>query len=283
MTRILISGATGLVGNAIYQLLKNKDLYEIVCISSKPEIDGNFIHCDLSNQNVGLDKLCNSCDIIIHCAAVLPNNISSQESGAKTRLIDKNIYDYAYKTSTPVIYISSAYLYDLSKNSYKTEDDTLCKHSDYHSAKIDGEVLFGELGNTVIARISSPYGRNMKSGNVLNIFTSAVKTGQDIKIQGTGNRLQDFIHVKDIAAFVHKALGSWKPGVYNIAYGKPCTMLDLAMTCIDIKAGSEIRFSDLKEEEKAYYPLFSNKKALDIFGWLPNICLCEGLKDIIND
>lgn len=282
MKRILITGATGLVGGAIYERLKTDNAYAITCVSSKPQNDSNFITCDLSKENNDLSSLCGACDIVIHCAVALPNDIGDELSGIQNRKIDNTVYLYALQNSPSVFYVSSAFLYDLSQNNYKCEQDELISHSDYHAAKIDGERLFNKLDNSIIARISSPYGKNIKTRNVLNIFSRAAQNGTDIILQDSGERMQDFIHVEDIAHFAHQALSAWKSGIYNVVYGRPHTMKELAETCINIKSGSQIILQESHGEWSPYYALFSNKKALDILNWKPVIDLKEGLKDIIH-
>lgn len=71
-TKILVTGATGLLGSSIVKLLDNRDF--VIYKNSSRKIAG-FHHCNLTNHEETKRLMDNiNPDVIIHCAAIVPEN-----------------------------------------------------------------------------------------------------------------------------------------------------------------------------------------------------------------
>lgn len=273
MRRVMITGASGLVGGAIYEALKQQGEYDLVPISSQS-------HGDLSDNTGDLPE---NCDVIIHCAAAMPYHVGDDMAGQKTRLIDLNIAEYASINNSRVIYFSGCSIYDLTSSDEKKETDLLVAKSDYHQAKIEGEKLFLNNDDNIIIRIPSPYSEKLSTLTVLKKFCEQAKAGKDITIFGGGDREQNFIHTDDISIFILRVLEDWRGGVFNVASPHVTTMSELAEICCDLSGGDSHVVNEKDKQDVTEYARFSIQKAYDAFGWEPSVDLRVGLKKIIEN
>jgi dTDP-L-rhamnose 4-epimerase len=92
----------------------------------------------------------------------------------------------------------------------------------------------GAVGATVVAlRYHNVYGprmpRDTPYAGVASIFRSALAAGQPAQVFEDGGQTRDFVHVRDVArANVLALTAGVASGAYNIASGRPHTVLDMA-------------------------------------------------------
>ncbi len=116
-----------------------------------------------------------------------------------------------------------------------TEDAPLDPRSIYAASKVHQEHLCQVSGFPVTAlRYHNVYGprmpRDTPYAGVASIFRSAYEAGRAPLVFEDGRQLRDFVHVDDVARANVIALTADQPfsGAFNIASGKPRTVLDLA-------------------------------------------------------
>ena len=286
---ILVTGASGLVGNAVCRfLLKQGFNVTGIVMSSSSEINNDRYKeykVDLTNNKISFST---SFDAVIHCSALIPNN-KSQKSNEELYIInqniDQNIFSYCLDLSIKVIYISTAYLYDNSVIGILNEDSSLNKQLEgYYKLKRDSEnfLLTSELDSTIL-RIPSPYGFIEKQNNVMRLFSEKIKNSLPITFIGKGERKQNFIHIEDIANACLKAIENKSGGVFNTCDDRSYTMLELASFIRNIyKSNSEFLF-DTNAFEAIMNVNFDISKIKSELGWQPKIDLETGLrKTLLN-
>jgi UDP-glucose 4-epimerase len=109
------------------------------------------------------------------------------------------------------------------------------------------------------------------------------KNGEKFTIVPDGKQKRDFTWIEDVVRANICAMHSSEKeacdgSVFNIGYGKSYSVLDVA--CIiagkKIKEGVDYEFIEPRIGE-ARKTLACNKKAYDVFGWVPAISLETGL------
>jgi nucleoside-diphosphate-sugar epimerase len=286
--KVLVTGVSGLIGGAIFNLLLEHDLSVLgICRSANSNILGkNYISLDLSKIENELDVLIDEeFDFVIHCAAYIPLDKSEQEmekSRSENRLIDNNVISFCARTGARLIYFSTVYFYE-NVNLEKTEDSKISPIGGYFEQKVNSEYnIKKHLKSPIILRLSSPFGQNLNRNVVLNIFLKKAFNNEDILIHGSGERKQDFIYIKEIASIVLDLLNSDISGVFNLVSSESISMKDLAELIIKItNSKSKITFNEsiLGTFE---YNHFSNKKLLDELDYERKFTMETAIKDLIK-
>ena len=143
MERILITGALGQVGLALYSLLKDNPSYELVRTDFRLSEDGQVVQLDITDEeavNYCINN--NKPDIIINCTGYTAVDLceSNQEAAyAVNALGPKYLAMAADRIRAKLIHISTDYVYDGKANKpYKEEDDTN-PLSVYGKTKLEGD------------------------------------------------------------------------------------------------------------------------------------------------
>jgi UDP-glucose 4-epimerase len=218
MTRLLVTGAGGLVGAAIADAARAAG-HEVVAIGR----DGLALDLREPEALAAIGPA----DAVLHAAARLPASFSDDDpSGDANQAIDAVVLEYARRHEAPVVFASTAALY-AALDPPAREDAPIRPRGSYLAAKAATEErgLSGGLPFAAL-RITSPYGPGLAPRNVLGRFVSAASAGEPFGWVGEGTREQDFVHVADIAAAFLRAIG--RTGVWNVAAGEPTTMRGLA-------------------------------------------------------
>jgi len=290
--KILVTGASGLIGNAIVEKLAGS--FEVFCLYRNLSLNQTsqnvtYIYFDLINKE-SIAKIKDiKPEIIIHCAALVPSQSSpNDESLYRTNtLIDSNIITAAKELNSYLVYMSSTIVYGYKDNNYNiTEGQLVTKNSPYAKQKIESEILICQkINKYIILRISAPYGYNMKSKTVLTIFIDKALKGETLKFHGSGSRMQDFTNTYDIAQFIYEIIKENKlfNGVYNISAGKPICMKDLAQLVVKTtRSKSKIEPSGQPDEQENYKASYSIEKAKNILGWNSKIILEKGILNLVQ-
>ena len=288
-TRILITGASGLVGSYIAAALSTVSSYQVTAQARKRQIVSSeyslsSLALDLESAEAGQIISSMHPSIIIHCAAQIPTpHMSSEDSAHANRAIDDNIYEAAKRSGGRVIFISSIGLYQNNESPWR-ESDLCIPVDEYSKQKLltEGKLSLLDAGN-VSLRISSPYGgRHGENRNVLYKFLHLAQRNAKLEIFGLGGRKQDFIFGKDIADAVSTIVQRMASdvdvgGIYNIASGKPISMKGLGELIIDVVGKGSMTFSGQFDPQEGFLPIIDVNKARRELGWAPATTLRQGL------
>jgi len=148
MKKIAITGASGLVGTRIFELLSEK--FEFI-----PLLQENM---DISNKDSVHSYLKNiSFDLLLHIAAYT-NVVAAETEKEKAYAINetgtKNLFDVVSTAKKDFMYISTDFVFDGTKPPY-VETSTPNPISIYGASKYAGEKVVGSNG--MIVRFSYPY------------------------------------------------------------------------------------------------------------------------------
>lgn len=289
MKKIIITGASGLIGNSLLDFFSREN-FDLIALynSSQPVIASNekikLCHIDIVNEDLTQFNDFKA-DCLIHCAAIIPTSFDKENldfAANSNKIIDENIISFCKINNIKLIYFSSVSIYENNAIPFK-ETDYVFPANAYSIEKLNTELnIARKLNDYLIFRISSPYGKFQKNKNVLKIFVDNVISDKNIDLYNNGTRHQDFIHVTDINHATLKAIYACKlNSVINLAYGQTISMLELAETILSLKinSSSKIVISGKKDAFPDYNPMIDISKALALLDWKPLIDIRTGLKD----
>ncbi|KKR34333.1 MAG: dTDP-4-dehydrorhamnose reductase [Candidatus Gottesmanbacteria bacterium GW2011_GWC2_39_8] len=171
--KVMGTGLTGLVGSRIVEILGGIYDFENLSLSSG---------VDITNYDQLLKKLSeSSAKIIIHLAAKADtegceNDRILGENGAAWKINvagTKNVAETAHKTGKKIIYFSTDFVFDGTKDFY-TEEDIPNPVNWYGVTKYEGEKFIDKEENLIV-RIAYPYratflGKKDFVRNIINLF-----------------------------------------------------------------------------------------------------------------
>lgn len=251
-SKILITGANGLIGSYLVKVLSQITKYKIECIDIEKNnlISVNskiiFHKVDLSKKDFKLPK--KNYDLIIHNAGI-PSPFYYRKDPLKT--IDlavgstRRILENFCNKDTKFIFMSSSEIYgNPDKNNIPTNENFKGYVSPqgpracYDESKRLGETLCNIFYNhnnihTNVIRPFNVYGPGMRKYDyrVLPNFFNAIINNEPIKVYGSGNQTRTFCYITDFIEGVLRVSALGVPGAtYNIGMDKEeITMNELAL------------------------------------------------------
>lgn len=292
---VWVTGASGFLGGAVCVRLAGGG-HAVRPVVREPEDVGRLpssggkllrepVVCDLAVDELRLDGPDAAPATIVHFAAEIPTGFEAADLemvAARNRSIDDNVFALAAAVGAGVVFASSGSVYGEGRGQLFIEDGPVAPELPYARAKLrsehEGSARLADAGFAAL-RISAPYGPRQRSRTVVRHFLSSALAGEDLHYHGTGNRMQDFVFVEDVAEAVARSVPVRHGGVFNIASGEPVTMRRLAELVVEV-AGTAARVvasgeRDAQEGRTARYSIDAARSAL---GWEPATPLRRGLE-----
>ena len=176
MTKVLVTGANGMLGQDLCPILEDSG-YEVV------ETDINTLDItSIDNVKQVLEQ--EKPDILIHCAAY--TNVDKAEEDLKTaELINvtgtENIADTCGKLGITLVYISTDYVFDGSKQEPYLPNDRVNPLNNYGMTKYEGEEAVRSLCDKYyVVRTSWLYGHHGK--NFVETMLNLAKNNKNLKV-----------------------------------------------------------------------------------------------------
>jgi len=251
--KVFITGANGLLGQAVTSIFTRETGWELICssIEDKSFLDyGNkYERLDITNKEevkrvINLHRP----DIIINCAAY--TNVDGCETDRELcwRLnVDgvKNLIIAAKKENCRIIHISTDYVFD-GKNGPYTEDDTPNPISFYGRSKLAAEnalttsdVKYAIVRTMVLFGI----GVNIKPNFALWMIDK-LKAGEKINI--VDDQVGNATMVDDLAWGILKLAEKNLTGIFNIAGSDILSRYDFALKICDVFGFNKALVSKIK-------------------------------------
>jgi GDP-L-fucose synthase len=296
--KILVAGATGLAGSAIFREFTRLNK-EVIGISSK---DLNLL--DRSATFDYFQKL--KPNVVIDAAAkvggINANNTNPVSFLSKNLQIQTNLMDAAHEANVDrFVFLGSNCIYPKNcpqpiKEEYIMTGVLESTNSAYAMAKLAGIELIKSYRkehnrNWISVMPINLYGPNdnfdLESSHVfpalIRKFTDAVKNRLDIvTVWGTGKPRREFLHADDLARAIVICLEKYNSDEHiNIGTGTDLTISELADKIANI-SGFEGKIEwDLSREDGTLQKVLDVKKITNL-GWSPSISLEEGIQSTIQ-
>ena len=285
MKSVLITGVNGLIGSTIAELLlpNYKVLGTSIEDGNTTGLDLEYIQSDIT-QLSSLQQLPEKVDVIVHCAAVITaDNYSNLLLNANCIGV-QNIAAYAKKANcNQVIYFSSLPIIGKPSIIPITEEHPIDPPTVYHITKYFGELVLKKLlgdEHVVTFRIPSPIGRKTAPNKIVPVFVKNAIENIDYNLLGKGERIQNYIDVRDIARAVDCAIQKQAHGTFNIASEKSYSNKELAELCINLfNSKSIIKYNGIDKEED-YRWIVSTEKAKNVLGFVAKYSLSDSILEI---
>jgi len=276
MERILITGARSKLIQPVIEHFC--ELSADITLISKNKLDhGSYskiksFEIDLF-KSIDLDL---SPDIIIHAAAVVPDNsnIKIKDSDLLSQNISmfNNVLDFAVKKKVKkLIFLSSIDVYGQTREDEIYEDDFCDPENIYGFSKLACEKLLETYGyifnlNYSILRVGAAFGKGMSEN--LSIYKMLKTVKEENKIQlFNPQSIHSFISVEDVARAIIASTQSNTCKV-NIT-GLPITLINFfsqAFAYLNI----EEDIIEIESSEAPLYLKFNLKAAKDHLNWQPS-------------
>lgn len=289
MTKILITGAEGLIGTAVCGRLKQLSI-DIVRFDKKFPITHPY-YGDILNKEKLQDAVAN-CDGIIHLAAV-----SRVIWGEKDpQLCWKTNYEGTLSVIESaclspkkpwILYASSREVYGKPLLLPATEESPYNPINIYGESKTEAEIAIlraRKVGlNTAIVRYSNVYGSLYDHHDrVIPAFCKAAAMGNPIRVDGFLHTF-DFTHINDVAEGTLKIIlllceNKKELHPFHLTTGKETSLLEAAE--LANKIGK--KYSKIIEAPPRNYdvPNFhgDSAKTRNTLGWEPKVSIEEGIE-----
>lgn len=221
--KVLITGAGGMLGKDVYELMSKDDNFQVYPLDKNPLPYPNAIELDItSDKNVVLEKIAKiNPEVIIHCAAY--TDVKWCEQANNHEATDKLHVDatrtLASHNRARFIYISTDSVFDGSKGNY-SEEDIPNPQNYYALSKLKGEKAALESNKNAIILRTNIYGFHNPPGNSLAewaIINLSDKRNNK-KINGWHDVDFNPLYTKQLARIINKVIMVKElPSILNVA------------------------------------------------------------------
>ncbi len=233
MKKILVTGGTGYLGQALCDFLHNKD-YKVFALGRNKEIGNKlqsrqieFVPFDLSGS-LEKARLPMDIDFVVHSAALSSPWGTYQDFYNSNVLATQNVLDWSIKNNIQrLIHISTPAIYFNFKDRLHIKEEDAITHgvNHYTKTKIQAENLIQEASHskleTMILRPRAIFGPG--DTTLLPRLVRAYKENK-LHIFGDGNNLSDLTYIDNVVHAIYLALIA-DPNAcgqdYNISNNEP--------------------------------------------------------------
>ena len=305
--KYLVTGGTGFIGSHICRLLVNLGhkvvVYDNNTRGKLSRIDDlrnkiKFVHGDIRDKK-RLFKASKGMNAIIHLAYINGTKYFYSKPDIVLDVAIKglvNVFDACKKYKIKEMYLASSSEVYQTPNKIPTDENESLKIPDiknprysYGGGKILTELMGINLGRKifkklVIFRPHNVYGRDMGNEHVIPEFIKRIKykKGSKFYIEGNGNEIRSFIHIRDFIDAFNLLLKKGKHlEIYNVGTTERVRIKKLALI-ISSLLNTKIKIKNKpikKGATKIRVPSINKIKKL---GFTRKLKLRQGLKEVIN-
>ena len=196
-------------------------------------------------------------DIIFHCAAytAVDKAEDDEDNAYKINVTGtKNIVDASLEINSTVLYMSTDYVFDGTKEGYYTEEDEVNPKSVYGKTKYLGEEEVRRNNKHFITRISWVFGIN---GH--NFIKTMLKLSDNHKeVNVVNDQIGSPTYTVDLAKILVDMSNTTKYGTYNVTNDLYCSWAEFAKDIFAIN-NKDVKVNEVSTEE--YLKITNTKQA----------------------
>ena len=277
MNNILVTGSTGQLGSDVVKELLKRGYSTLSPNRSELNL--------CSEDNIRNYILNSNCEAIVHCAAYTQVDKAEDEKDLCIKInatATKHIAKCAKILDIPMIYISTDYVFDGTKDGKYTENDETNPINIYGESKLAGEKYVQEiLDKYYIVRTSWVF--NINGKNFIETMLRLSKANNQLSI--VNDQIGSPTYTKDLSRLLVYMLETSKYGLYHATNEGYCSWYEFANTIfklaninIDIKAINSNEYAS-----RAKRPMNSklSKDKLIEYGFKPLPHWEDALKDYL--
>ena len=301
MTKILITGASGMVGKHLVDMCLDKGYYvrgTDIRYDDRYDIyvkNFEFYQADLRDFD-DCKNVVTGMDVVFHVAGVKgsPKRAAEQPNDYFTPMLQMNtnmaeaarlqgVDWYVYTSTVGVYQPAEVFKEDDVWKTYPSEND---KYAGWvkrlGELQLDCFETHYGLKNYSIVRPANIYGEYDEFGEESTVIASLVKKGYHndlLSVWGDGTPIRDFIHAEDVARGILMSYENQITEPINLGSGDGVRIKDIA-SIVATHYGKEIEYDTTK-------PNGDNKRLMDMtransYGFYPEVDLETGIKRVIK-
>lgn len=278
--KIILLGASGFLGKALFPVLKGIPQTDVYGYSSK-EID-----LTAANSLYPLSGILDSQSTVVLLSAITRDREDGEEAAERNRLMIKNIADYLGESPAikKCVYLSSSAVYGNVSSDSIDEQTEASPVNHYGKIKIESEILLREMAESkktalLILRPVAVFGPgDAHTAYGITRFLRLILTKNQITLYGDGADLRDHLYIKDFALLAAKLIAGDFTGTYNLASGKSYSFLEIAETLRQI-SGISFRLRFQPRNIPLVYQRFNTEKLRKAFPAFQFTGMKEGLAE----
>lgn len=265
--KILITGATGMLGSSMVFLCKNK--YEITALGQKDDgyrLGVPYFKCDFSKDNFcdSFKKEIDCPDVIVHCAGIINHDLcnTDPELAYKVNADSTNVLMNCFPDSK-MIYISTDAVFPL--NTHMANELTKPSAvSVYGKSKEKGEKFALLKDNSVVVR-TTIVGKNLLvSGNSLVEWILS-KSNNNEEITLFDDVLFTPISTLDLIKELEFIIENGLNGIFHISGSEICTKYDFGVALLKKVGISNSKIIRSKMADTSFSKTRSFDQTLDVY------------------
>ena len=217
--KVLVLGASGLVGGNCVKVLESKENVDVVGTYFSFETENTVFFDTLNPQNpenFNVDEF--KPNVIVHCGALTHVDYCEdhqEESYQKTVQSTLNAIELCKKFNAKLVYLSTDYVFDGTKGFYKEEDE-VNPLSIYGKHKLEAELAVKkELADFVIVRITNVYGDEVRGKNFIARLSVNMQKGEPMELRLPYDQYATPANAFDIAKAIWLLVNDKKVGIYH--------------------------------------------------------------------
>jgi UDP-glucose 4-epimerase len=264
--KIILLGASGFLGKALFPVLKGTPQTDIYGYSSK-EID-----LTAANSLHSLIGILDSQSTVVILSAITRDRKDGEEAAEKNRLMIKNIAGYLGESPSikKCVYLSSSAVYGNVSSDSIDEQTEASPVNHYGKIKIESEILLRGIAKSkktdlLILRPVAVFGPgDTHTAYGITQFLRSTLMENQVTLYGDGADLRDHLYIKDFALLAAKLVAGDFTGTYNLASGKSYSFLEIAETLRQI-SGIPFRLRFQPRNIPLVYQRFNTEKLRKAF------------------
>jgi len=228
MKKVLVIGATGLIGSALINKLDDSRFSVLGTYMTHKK--KGYEHLSISDRNSVFslfDKIRPDIAILTAAFSYVDGCETNKELANRINIKGtRNVVDACGKYKTKLVFTSSYYVFDGSKRWY-AEKDKQNPLNYYGITKMKGEELVKQLGYYLIVRLTNVFDFGLDEKNFVVRMVRSLRYGNEVK--APNDQYTNPITATNVAELVNKLLLDNKVGIYHVGGSEYINRYDFAV------------------------------------------------------